>query len=134
MADISPDVLEQMAAGLDNDRIEPSVTAEEEGDVILTEIRRIIKQADGHTSQLKARYEPGYKLVEYNGHDFLRYSVSDDHEAWVEFLLYPALRAKYAPDARFAGVEDKDQEAWRIYLERPEQISEYADVIIDDTI
>lgn len=134
MMEFNPDTLEQMAAGLDNNRIEPPITAEEEGDVILTEVRRIIKTEDGHPSELEARYEEGYKAVDYNGHEFLRYSVSPEHVAWVEFVLYPALRQKYAPDERFADVKDKGSDLWRVYLERPEQITEYRDVITDSTI
>lgn len=131
--DFTPDEIEQMAAGM-RQTMEPPTTPGERGNDLLTEVRRIIKTADGEPDQLEARYAHDYLAIVYNGHEFAHYKAPMEGDAWIEFEMYPALHDKYAADPRFADVEDKDRLYWRVYLRRPQDVSEYADVILDETL
>lgn len=122
-----------MAAGLDN-KFDPAVTPEASDNIILTEVRRIIKMADGEPNLLTSRYDPDFLTMEYDGHEFAHYFVHDDQKMWISFRMVPALKKKYAVDPRFEHIEDKDKEYWRIDLKSPEDVTEYKDLIIEETL
>lgn len=131
---MSPDEIEKMAESLNSENIEPPVTPESVENELLTEIRRIIKMADGEPDELQARYAPEYLALIYDGHEFARFEKTPGEQVWIEFDMYPALHDKYAPDPRFADVADKKEKFWRVKLSRPQEISNYKDIIIDETL
>lgn len=130
--------LEREAESLDREGFAPPITPEGEENVILTEVRRIVKTSDANPDQLKAVFSDGCLALIYDGHEFARCSAGRPPEewgekaAWIEFDMYSGLRDKYASDPRFAGVEDTQGKFWRVCLSRPEDVDAYRDVIVDE--
>lgn len=122
-----------MAAGM-SWSMEPPVTPEEAENTLLTEIHRIVQTAGGEPDQLKSRYDAEYLAIIYAGHEFAHFKKEQDGPLWIEFEMYEALREKYAPDPLFAGVTDKERRYWRVNLERPQDIEQYRDLIVDETL
>lgn len=131
--DFTPNEIEQMAAGM-RQGMEPPHTPEESGDALLTEVRRIVQMEGGQLDQFSSHYDADSLAISYGGRTFARYQKDPGAELWIEFEMYPALRQKYASDARFAGVPNKESDTWRVYLSRPQDIEQFRDLIADETL
>ena len=126
--DFTAKEIEQMAAGMNSFAAEPPITQEETEDALLDQVRRIVKMADGDENQLVARYAADSKSLVYVGRELAHYAAEvGSSELWIEFRMYPALKAKYAHDGRFA-------EYWRVTLANPQDVENYRDVIVDETL
>lgn len=101
---------------------------------MITIISRIIERAGGKTDQIRVEDLSGGHLAAFYGpHEFAHLSLGP-RDIWIEFMMTPAMKQKYAVDERFAQVENKNQNGWHITLSRPEDLYKFEDVIREETI